>query len=154
VVAWASLAGQAVLLFDRGGRLGDEVSLLLSVAVGALLVGYISAGVVRARTVPLVVAWVVLVLSAIGELVGLVTVDDLGEAALELLPLGTTAVALLGLARFRRTAWYAWQRTKPPAREVAPTGRLVAIGVLVGVLGGAVGSVDDSRDTRISVGER
>ena len=78
VVAWASLAGQAVLLVRHGGRLGDEVSLVLSVVLGALLVGYVSAGVVRARTVRLVLAWVVLMLGVIGGLVGLVSVDDLG----------------------------------------------------------------------------
>lgn len=50
MVAWASLAGQAVLLVRQGMRLDDEVSLVLSVVLGALLVGYVSAGVVRART--------------------------------------------------------------------------------------------------------
>ncbi len=154
VVAWASLAGQAVLLVRQGGRLDDEVSLVLSVVLGALLVGYVSAGVVRARTVRLVLAWVVLVLSVIGELVGLVSVDDLGQAALAVLSLATTAVALAGLARFRRTDWYAWQRTKPSAPEGAPIGQLVAIGVLVGVLGGLTGPADDGLDVRISVADR
>ena len=73
VVAWASLAGQAVLLAWQGVRPDDEVSLVLSVVLGALLVGYVSAGVVRARTVRLAFAWVVLVLSLIAELVGLVS---------------------------------------------------------------------------------
>lgn len=127
VVAWASLAGQAVQLVRQGGRVDGEVSLALSVALGALLVGYVSAGVVRARTVRLVLAWVVLVLSMIGGLVGLVSADDPGQAALAVLALTTTAVALAGLARFRRTDWYAWQRTKPSAHEGAPIGQLVAI---------------------------
>ena len=150
VVAWASLAGQAVLLFRQGGRLGDEVSLVLSVVIGALLVGYVSAGVVRARTVRLVLAWVVLMLGVIGGLVGLVSVDDLGQTALAVLSLATGAGALAGLARFRRSDWYAWQRTRPSAHEGAPIGQLVAIGVLVGVLGGFIGPVDDGLDVRVN----
>jgi hypothetical protein len=113
VVALASLAGQAVQLVRQGGRLDDEISLVLSVVLGGLLVGYVSAGVVRTRTVRLVLAWVVLVLGVIGELVGLVSVDDPGHAALAVLSLATTAAALAGLTRFRGTDWYTWQRTKP-----------------------------------------
>lgn len=153
VVAWASLAGQAVQLARQGVRLDDEVSLALSVVLGALLVGYVSAGVVRAGTVRLAFALVVLVLTLIAELVGLVSVDDLGHAALVALSLATTAMALAGLARFRRTEWYAWQRTKPSAHEGAPIGQLVAMGVLVGVLGGLIGPVDDGLDVRISVAD-
>ena len=154
VVAWASLAGQAVLLLQRGGRLDDAVSIFLSVVLSALVVGYVSAGVVRARTVRLVLAWVVLVLSVIGELAGLGSVDDRGQATLAVISLATTAVALAGLARFRRTAWYAWQRTKPPGHDGAPIGQLVAIGVLVGALGGLTGPVDDGLDVRIQVADR
>jgi hypothetical protein len=154
VVAWASLAGQVVLLARQGIRLDDAVSLVGSVALGVLLVGYVSAGVVRARTVRLVLAWVVLVLSLIGELVGLVSVEKVGQPVLVVLSVAATVVALAGLARFRRTDWYSWQRSRPPVREGAPIGRLVAVGVLVGVLGGLVGPVEDGVDMRISVGDR
>ena len=154
VVALASLAGQAVQLARQGGRLDDEISLVLSVVLGGLLVGYVSAGVVRTRTVRLVLAWVVLVLGVIGELVGLVSVDDPGHAALAVLSLATTAAALAGLTRFRGTDWYTWQRTKPSAHEGAPIGQLVAIGVLVGVLGGLTGPVGDGLDVRVRVANR
>lgn len=154
VVAWASVAGQTVLLVRQGLRLDDEVSLVLSVVLGGLLVGYVSAGVVRARTVRLVLASIVLLLSALGELVGLVSVDDGGRAVLAVLSLATTAVALVGLVRFRDTDWYAWQRTRPSAHEGAPIGQLVAIGVLVGVLGGLTGPVDDGLDVHIRVADR
>lgn len=56
LVAWASLAGQAVVLVQRGGRLDVAVSLFGSVVLGALLVGYVCAGVIRARTVRFVLA--------------------------------------------------------------------------------------------------
>jgi hypothetical protein len=154
VVAWASLAGQAVVLARQGDLLDDEVSLILTVVLGGLVVGYVSAGVVRARTVRLVLAFVVLVLSLVGDLVDLVSVDDLAQAALTVLSLATTAVALAGLVRFRRTDWYAWQRTKPSSHQGATIGRLVAIGVLVGALGGLIGPVDDSLDVRISAAAR
>ena len=154
MVAWASLAGQAALLLGRGNRLDDEVSLALSVVLGALVLGYVSAGVVRARTVRLVLAWIVLALSAIGALVGLFSVDDRGGAGPAVLSLGTTALALAGLARFRRTDWYAWQRTKPSVHEGASIGPLVAIGVLVGVLGGISAPADDGLDARITVADR
>jgi hypothetical protein len=68
--------------------------------------------------------------------------------------LATTAVALAGLARFHRSDWYAWQRTRPSAHEGAPIGTLVAIGVLVGALGGLVGPVDDGLDMRVNVAAR
>jgi hypothetical protein len=154
VVAWASLAGQLVLLARQGGRLGDEVSLAVSVVLGALLVGYVAAGVTRARTVRLVLAWVVLVLSAIFELVGLASVDDSADATLLVLSFATTAAALAGLARFRHTDWYAWQRTKPPVREGASIGQLVAIGMLVGALGGLAAPADDGVDVSLRVAER
>jgi hypothetical protein len=154
VVAWASLTGQAVLLAEQGGRLDDEVSLVLSVVLGGLLVGYVSAGVVRARAVRLVLAWVVLVLGVIGGLAGLASADDLGRAGLAVLSLATSAAALAGLATFHRTDWYRWQRTKPSAHDGTPIGQLVAIGVLVGVLGGLVGPVEDGLAVRISVAGR
>lgn len=155
VVAWASLAGQVLLWIREGIRSDDQVSLVGSVVLGALLVGYVSAGVVRARTVRLMLAWVGLVLGVIGGLVGLVSVDDPGQAVLAVLSLATAAVALAGLARFRRTDWYAWQRTKSSAHEGAPIGQLVAIGLLVGVLGGVLGGpVEERVDVRISVTDR
>lgn len=153
MVAWASLAGQVVMLLRQGARVGDEVSLVLSVVLGALLMGYVSAGVVRARTVRLVLAWVVLVLSAIGELVVLVSVDDLVEAGLAVLSLATTVVAIAGLASFRHSEWYAWQRTKPSVQEGAPIAQLIAIGVLVGALGGLTGPDDDGLDVDIRVAD-
>lgn len=151
LVAWASLAGQAVLLLREGVQDHDGTSLLLSVVLGGLLLGYVSAGVVRARTVRVWLAWIVLVLSGILELVGLTTTDDPQQFSLQVLALATTVVALVGLWRFRRTRWYAWQRTKPPARQGASTAQLVAVGVLVGMLGGIAGTSDEGIDVQINV---
>jgi hypothetical protein len=151
VVAWASLVGQALLVVRHGGRVDDEVSQILSMVLGALLVGYVSAGVVRARRVRIVLAWVVLALAFIGGLADLVSVDDSGQAAHAVLALAAGAVSLVGLAKFCRSDWHAWQRTRPSAREGASIGRLVVIGVLVGALGGYVGLVDTGVTTRVNV---
>lgn len=153
VVAWASLAGQAAWLTSQGPRVENEFSLLGSVLIGALVIGYVAAGVVRARTLRLVVAWVVLVLGLIGEVVDASVVDGPGQAALVAFALTTSLLALGALVMFHRTPWFAWQRTKPPTNEGAPIGRLVAVGVLVGVLGGLVGPADDGVDRHISVAE-
>lgn len=151
VLALASLAGQALLVVRHGGRVGDEASQVLSMTLGALLVGYVSAGVVRARRVRIVLAWVVLTLAFVGGLANLVSVDGPVQAAHAVLALAAGAGALAGLATFCRSDWYAWQRTCPSAREGAPIGRLVVIGVLVGALGGYVGLVDSGVTTRVNV---
>lgn len=156
MVAWGSLLGQVLLLAERGGRHDDAASLLGSMILGALFVGYVSAGVIRARPVRLFLAWIVLVLSVVGavaELVlvaELVPVDDSGEPTLDVLLLGAAVAALGGLLAFRRSDWYAWQRTRPSAREGARIGRLVAIGVLVGVLTGLTGP--DNGDVSVHSG--
>ena len=105
------------------------------------------------ETVRLVLAWVVLVLSAIAELVGLVSSDDLGQSAFFALSLTTTALALGGLAKFHRSDWFDWQRTKPPTHEGAPIWQLVAIGALVGALGGLTEPVDDGFQVNIRVAD-
>jgi hypothetical protein len=151
VVAWASLAGQVLLVLRHGGRVDDEASQVLSMAFGALLVGYVSAGVVRARRVRIVLAWIALALAFIGALADLVSVDDLGQLAHAVLALAAGAVSLVGLAKFGRSDWYAWQRTRPSARDGASIGRLVVVGVLVGGLGGYVGLVDAGVTTRVNV---
>lgn len=152
-VAWASLAGQAVLLIAHGVRHAEGFAVAVSVILGALLVGHVAAGVVRGRPIRTVLAWVVLVLSFIAEGLSVVSEDDLGPGTLAALSLMTTAAALVGLAKFRRTDWCAWQRTRPSAHVGAPIGQLVAIGMLVGALGGVVGSADDRLDMRISVAD-
>lgn len=92
-------------------------------------------------------------LSAVGDLVGVVSVDDLGRGALVAFSLMTTAVTMGALASFRHTDWYAWQRTKPPAHDGAPIGALVLVGVLFGVLGGPAGPVDDGIQVNVRVAD-
>ena len=149
VVAWASLIGQVVLLVWNGAKDDNELSLVASVILGALVVGYVSAGVIRARTIRVVVAYIVLGLSLMGETVALVTLDEPAETPFALLSMMSTVVALAGLVAFCQTDWYAWQRTRPSGADHAPYGRLVLIGVLVGVLGGLSEPVDNGFEVRI-----
>ena len=138
VLAYASVAGQLVSLVRQGGTDAEGGPLILSVLVGALVVGYVSAGVVRARTVRLVLAWVVLGLVAFFELAAVVLNDDVAESLRELPSFAVTVVSLVALWKFRQSDWYAWQRTKPPPLEGAPIVNLVVVGLFVGALGGVI----------------
>ncbi|WP_183095374.1 hypothetical protein [Nocardioides stalactiti] len=154
VVAWSSLAGQVVLLLRQGIRSDNEVSLFGSVVLGALIVGFVSVGVVRARPIRVALAWILLALSTVGWFVALLLADDVEQATIAVLSLATAGTSFAGLLTFRQTAWYAWQRTRPPAREGASIGGLIAIGILVGVLGGIIGSADDGVDVDVRVADR
>ena len=151
VLAWAALAGQVLLVARHGGRVGDDAAQVASMVLGAAVVGYVSAGVVRARRVRVVLAWVVLALGSIGGVADLGSADGAGEAALAVLALVVGGAALAGLAGFCRSDWYVWQRTRPSTREGASIRRLVVVGVLVGALGGYVGLVDDGVTARVNV---
>lgn len=142
VVAWASLAGQALLVLRNGGRVDDDVSQVVSMVLGALLVGYVSAGVVRARRIRIVLAWVVLTLGFAGGLAEVIWAHDPAGVVHAVLMLATSVASLLGLATLRRSDWYAWQRTRPTAREGPPSASW---------LGGYVGLGDGGVSMRVNV---
>ena len=127
----ASLAVQVLLVVRHGGRVGEEDSQVVSIVLGGPLVGYVSAGVVRARRVTIVVASVVVSLGVVGGIADLVSGDDVDATAYTAL-----IVRALSLAR-RRRPWTArsstsfctsadraltsdaWQRR--PDRQIATT---------------------------------
>jgi hypothetical protein len=130
-----SLAGQVLALADRGLSRSEEPWVLVSVALSALVVSWVSAGVLRARTGRLVVAWlvlgVVLLFSVVGTLSQLPTPS--GVAALGF---ALSLVQLVALAMFCRSDYFRRQRSHSwPGTEPSIAG-LVLIAVLVGVLGG------------------
>lgn len=101
-----------MLLADVGAR-PEDYGTVPSMLLGALLVGWVSYGVLAARTGRLAVAWVLLVLGLLSYSGALV---DAGVAGLTDLEgaLFATAVAEMGsLIWFSSTAYYAWQRTRP-----------------------------------------
>lgn len=155
VLAWASLAGQVVLIAQRGLRPDDEVSVLLSVVLGALLVGWISAGVVRARTGRLVFVHVVLGLTVLFGMATLFFSRSADDVVSALVALAMSLTQLGALLRFRTTEWFAWQRGRPPVHEGPAISGLVLIAVVVGALGGLVGDgVEDGFHVRIDVAGR
>jgi hypothetical protein len=143
VLAWVSLASQVATFVLRGAKAENEASLIGSVLLGVLLVVFVSAGVIRARMVRVVLVWVVLALSGLAELVGLFNPDTAADVVGSLVGLATTVVSLVALNQFRQSAWYAWQRTKPPTDQGESISGLLAIAAVVGVLGGLVGPADD-----------
>lgn len=141
--AWAlalsSLTAQLLQLGQVGVR-PEGPGMVLSMVIGALLVGWVSFGVLTGRTVRLVLAWVLLVLALLGDAIAaLEAVDDGADTVLGWpgADLVTSAVAVASLARFTTSRYLAWQRTRPqaPGPSLAP---LVAVAALVGLLGGVV----------------
>lgn len=68
VLGWACLAGQVASLFQRGPT--DVLSALISVPLSALVVAWVSSGVLRARTVRTCLAVILLLLMALAFVVG------------------------------------------------------------------------------------
>lgn len=137
-VGWAALTGQVVVLADGGLRQANEVSILLSAVAGGLVVGWAAAGVVRARTFRLVLAWVLLVIGVVVELTSLSSSDGFIDAVPLMFLFGCTVVAMTALWSFQKSGWFRWQRSRPPAGQGAAIGAVVALGVLVGALGGVL----------------
>lgn len=137
-VGWAALTGQVVVLADGGLREANEVSILFSVLAGGLVVGWVAAGVVRARTFRLVLAWVLLVIGLVVELTSLPASDGFTEAVPLMFLFGCTVVAMAALLTFQRSDWYRWQVSRPPRGQGAAIGAVVTLGVLVGAVGGVL----------------
>lgn len=133
VLAWSCLAGQLLLLGERGVQSSDAV--LLSIPVGALLVAWVSFGVLTGRTVRLVLVWVLFVATAVGDGVVLLDAGATGVTGWPLVQLAASMVQLGALASFTRTDYFAWQRSRPRVPG-PPVGSLIAVAVAVGVLGG------------------
>ncbi|MDN4163501.1 hypothetical protein [Nocardioides abyssi] len=135
VLAWSSVAVQMATLADRGTA-GEE-SALVSVPIGALLVAWVSAGVVRGRMVRTCLAGVILLLVVVGGVLDLVA----GPSALELAGTAAACVALGAFVSYVRSDCYA--RLRADRRTALPTGftGLVVLAVVVGALGGLTAPV-------------
>ena len=142
-LAGSCLVGQLVQLAVSGTRPPDA-GWVPSMLLGALLVGWVASGVLRARTGRLVVAWVLFVLSVLGDAASLLDAGYAGLVGWPAAQLLTSLAALLSLLWFTTTPYYAWQRTRPrvPGPSIAA---IVAVAVAVGVLGGTL-DVEKSRD--------
>jgi hypothetical protein len=141
VLGWASLAAQVLALADRG--LTDADSALLSAPLSALVVGWVSYGVLRARLVRTWLAAIVLGLVALLGLVSLVL--SVGDASLlDVVSAVTGIVAFAALVAWTRTDVF--RRLREDPRRAGPAfGTLVALAVTVGVLGGLTADPGDQR---------
>ncbi|NHC24685.1 hypothetical protein G6553_16085 [Nocardioides sp. IC4_145] len=139
VLAWASVVMQLVTLADRGTA--GEQSALVSMPLAALLVAYVSAGVIRARMVRTWLAGIVLVLVVLASVIDLVT----GPSLTELLGTGAAVVALGAFVSYLRSDCFARLRAD---RDASPAGLggLVALAALVGALGGLTAPVEPGQE--------
>jgi heme A synthase len=142
--AWAlalsCLVGAVVGLADRGFSDANGVSILVSVGLSALVVGWVSSGVLRARTGRLVLAWVIFSVEAV---LGLITVVSQlptppGTAVADL---ATSLASIASLALFSRTDFFRLQRSGPAGPAPAIEG-LLLVAVTVGGLGGLAAPVN------------
>lgn len=129
VLGWACLAGEVATLVERGTT--DADSALLSVPLSALVVAWVSYGVLRARMVRVWLAAVLLLLTALFGLVAL-----LAEASVSaVVGAVTSVVAFAALLVYTRSQCFA-QLHEEPRGKVPALGGLVAMAVVVGALGG------------------
>lgn len=134
VLAWTCLAGAVLGLLTRGPSRADAVSVMISVALSALVVGWVSAGVLQARPVRFWFAAILVGLVTVLSLVGVVVQLPTPEVV-DLLDLALTAATLGALVAFSRTSYFRAHRADP-ARPDPALARLVLIAVVVGMLGG------------------
>ncbi|GAA1777999.1 hypothetical protein GCM10009795_025180 [Nocardioides hankookensis] len=141
VLAWLCLLGQLPSLATRGLSDGDGVWVLLSMVLGALVIAWFSAGVLRARIVRLVVVWIVLVLGAL--LVAVDVVQNPHTSWWDLLLLLASIGQVAALGTFCSTDYFRWQRAQPTAAG-PDISTLVAIAVVVGLVGGITAPAEHS----------
>ena len=134
-VLWAfggTFVAEGVLQLLVEGPKDDVVSMVLSVVLSVLLSLFFSVGVVQARGFRTGFVAVVVGLALVAGTAGLVV----GPSVMTAVGVAFSAVQAWLLWRYTRTAWWAWQRTRP---EGGPSlGPILAVAALAGVLGGAV----------------
>lgn len=140
-LAWSCLAGQLLLLGQRGVQSSDAV--LLSIPISALLVTWVSFGVLTGRTVRLVLVWVLFVATALGDGAELLDAGAAGVTGWPFVQFAASLLQLVALAWFTGTDYFAWQRSRPRVPG-PPLASLIAVAVAVGMLGGVTGSPEDA----------
>ncbi len=148
VLAWASLAGQVVTLLERGPA--DAVSAFLSMPLCALVVAWVSYGVLRARMGRVWFAGILMLLTTLFGLAALVLEPSLSTVVGALMGV----VALAALVAYTQSELFSRlrQQRKP---TTPPLGGLMAIAIAVGLLGGltvAPGNDADNPGFQVRIG--
>jgi hypothetical protein len=141
-LAWSCLAEQVLVLGERGAQ-SSATGMLLSALIGAVVVAWVSNGVLTARRGRLILVWAMFVLGAILYGVALLDASPAGASDWRLVHFASSLVQLACLAWFTNTEYFAWQRSRPRA-PAAGLGGLILVAVLVGALGGVIGSPEDA----------
>ena len=113
--------------------------------LGMALVGWVSYGVLNARTVRVILAWIAFPLFVL--VAGIAVLDDgTGSDLVQLL----FALAELGaFIAFVRTPYFAWRSAHP--REQGPSlAGVVTLALIVGALGGVIGADPEGPGFHIS----
>lgn len=151
LLAWLFLVGQATLLMARGVNSSGGAWVVVSMLLSALLLRWVVAGVLRARTGRLVIVWVLL--SAVVSLgFVLLAVDTVEMTAADLVTFAFALAQLVALGLFCTTDYFKHRRT---GREVsqAALAPLLLIAVFTGLLGGlTAGPEGDATSTHVTVG--
>ena len=139
--AWAlagsSVLGQAVAFADRGVKSDEAWAVVLSMLLGALIIGWFAAGVLSARTGRVVVTWLLLVVAFVAESVAVVDAAGRGQVGIPVLHLVSTVAMIASLMWFSTTPYYFWQRTRSRVPGPSRSG-VLAVAVLVGLSAGLV----------------
>ena len=135
VLGWACLVGEVAAVAERG--VTDATSALISVPLSALVVAWVSYGVLRARLVRTWFAGIVLLLVSLFGLLSLL-VD---ASPLALVEVGAGVVAFAALLTYARSECFSRLRSEPQSTTPA-FGGLVALAVAVGALGGLAAAPD------------
>lgn len=134
LLGWACLAAQVVSFAGRGAT--DAESAFVSVPLNALVVAWVSYGVLRARMVRTWLAGIIIGLVSLLALIELVVSPSVVVFA----HAATSAVALAAFVAYLRSECFAHFRAQPDGGGPDLAG-LVTLAVVVGALGGL--TVDD-----------
>ena len=152
-VAALGVLGELALIADRGLRGGEAAAAVFSMALTALVVAWVSYGVLAGRPVRRLLALFVLAVSAIGYAVD--AAGGSGGYRWPLLHLVLTLAMLGALVALTRSPFHAWQRAHHDTSRAAVGGVM-----LLAVVSGLLGPLPDQGvrhqhpPTRVSLHER
>lgn len=150
-LAWLFLAGQVAHLMVRGMN-ASFPWVVLSMLVTALVVRWVADGVLRARTVRLVLVWILLSAAVSLGVVALL-IGTAGLTAGDLVTLAFTLAQLVTLGVFCTTTWFKDRRVRPNVSP-ATLAPLLLIAVVTALLGAltAAPSGDEATSIHLRIG--
>lgn len=150
VLALSCLAAEAVTIADRGTKTSGETGIVVSMALGALLVGWFSLGVLRARSVRTTLVALLLAVSLLVTIAALLEAATPSEVVVAIGGIALAAVPLAALGWYTTTDWHRWQRLHPGSPAPSATS-LVLVAALVGVLGGLTPPAEQGSPFRVEI---